>query len=149
MSWDFGGRRGPLSPFWAAAREIDPGVEDESRRAGAQEGSLARLFEGAGLRDVEASVLSVAVEHPSFEEWWHPYTLGVGPAGAFVAGLSDDRIADLRERCRALLPEPPFVLTSCAWASRASLSPPPGSSTRQIPDTGMEGVSCASWSSSS
>ena len=116
--WDFGGRRAPLSPFWAAARELDPGVEDESRRAGAQEGSLARLFEGAGLRDVEASVLSVAVEHPSFEEWWHPYTLGVGPAGAFVAGLGDDRRADLRERCLALLPEPPFVLTSCAWASR-------------------------------
>jgi SAM-dependent methyltransferase len=116
--WDFGGGRAPLSSFWAAARQIDPGVEDESNRAGAREGSLAGLFERAGLRDVEASVLSIAVEHPSFEEWWHPYTLGVGPAGSFVAGLDDNQLADLRERCLALLPEAPFVLTSCAWASR-------------------------------
>jgi hypothetical protein len=83
-----------------------------------REGSLPELFERAGLHDVETSVLSVSVEHPSFEEWWAPYTLGVGPAGSFVAGLDVDAVARLRERCRSLLPEAPFVLTSCAWASR-------------------------------
>ena len=47
---------------------------------------------------------SVDVEHPSFEEWWEPFTLGVGPAGAHVASLDADQQAQLRERCRELLP---------------------------------------------
>jgi SAM-dependent methyltransferase len=116
--WDHGGGRGPLSVFWAAAHEVNSEVEDESRRAGAREGELARLFEAAGLREIEESELSVSVEHPSFDEWWEPYTLGVGPAGAYAAGLDPERQAALRERCRELLPEPPFVLTVVAWSAR-------------------------------
>ena len=44
--------------------------------------------------------------------------LGVGPAGAYVASLDTDRRLELRERCRALLPAAPFVLTARAWAAR-------------------------------
>jgi len=33
--WDHAGSQGPLSLFWQAARELDPGVEDESHLAGA------------------------------------------------------------------------------------------------------------------
>ena len=64
------------------------------------------------------SVLSVAVEHPSFEEWWEPFTLGAGPAGGYAAGLDARRHAQLREHCRELLPAAPFVLTGRAWAAR-------------------------------
>jgi SAM-dependent methyltransferase len=116
--WDHAGGQGPLSLFWRAARELDPGVDDESGLAGAREGNLAELFEAAGLREIEESAMSVSLEHPSFEEWWEPYTRGVGPAGSYVAGLGPERQAELRERCRALLPRPPFVLTSRAWATR-------------------------------
>ncbi len=116
--WDHAGGRGPLSVFWEAARALDPTVEDESRRAGASEGSLEGLFASAGLRDVEGAVLSVTLEHPSFEDWWLPYTVGVGPGGSFMAGLDAEQLVELRERCRALLPEPPFELTFRAWASR-------------------------------
>ncbi len=89
-------RRGPLSIFWRAARELDPDVHDESRLAGAREGHLAELFEAVGLREIQQTTLSVALEHPSFEEWWEPYTRGVGPAGAYVAGLDPTRRAQLR-----------------------------------------------------
>jgi hypothetical protein len=34
--WDHAGGQGPLSLFWEAARELDPGVEDESQLAGAR-----------------------------------------------------------------------------------------------------------------
>ena len=34
--WDLAGGRAPLSPFWRAARELDPGVADESGLAGAR-----------------------------------------------------------------------------------------------------------------
>ena len=83
--WDHAGGRGPLSLFWSAVRELDPGADDESKLAGSREGHLAELFEAAGLRDVDDTALSVRVDHASFEEWWEPYTLGVGPAGAYVA----------------------------------------------------------------
>jgi SAM-dependent methyltransferase len=117
--WDLGGGRGPISPFWEAAHTLDADVLDESRLAGAREGHLAELFTAAGLGEPEATTLSVSVEHPSFEDWWEPFTLGVGPAGAYAAGLDPERQARLRDRSRELLPEPPFVLTSSAWAVRA------------------------------
>jgi SAM-dependent methyltransferase len=116
--WDHAGGRGPLSVFWDAARELDPDVDDESRLAGAREGHLVELFEAAGLRDVEDGDLSVDVEHPSFEEWWEPFTFGVGPAGGLVARLDPDRQAQLRDRCRKLLPEAPFVVSAHVWAAR-------------------------------
>jgi len=116
--WDHAGGQGPLSLFWEAARELDPAVDDESQLAGAREGHLAELFQAAGLREIEETVLSASVEHPSFEEWWEPFTGGVGPAGSFVAGLDADRQARLREICRSRLPVAPFVLTARAWATR-------------------------------
>lgn len=116
--WDHAGGHGPLSPFWQAARQLDPDVHDESQLAGTREGHLAELFQAAGLRQIEATALSAGVEHPSFEEWWAPFTLGVGPAGAYVASLHSERRAELRETCRRLLPAAPFVLTARAWAAR-------------------------------
>jgi SAM-dependent methyltransferase len=116
--WDHAGRRGPLSAFWQAARELEPDVEDESRRAGAREGHLGQLFREAGLCDIREGALSVSVEHPTFEDWWEPFTLGVGPAGGFAIGLDAKRRAALRERCRGLLPAAPFVITAGAWVAR-------------------------------
>jgi hypothetical protein len=91
---------------------------DESKMAGAREGHLAELFEAAGLRELEETAHSVDVEHPSFDEWWEPFTLGVGPAGAHVASLDADQQTQLRERCLELLPDPPFVVSAKAWAAR-------------------------------
>jgi SAM-dependent methyltransferase len=116
--WDHAGGHGPLSVFWEAAHELDPDVENESQLAGAREGGLTELFEAAGLRAVEESALSVELEHPSFEEWWEPFTLGVGPAGSYAARLDPERQARLRERCRELLPQAPFVVTARAWTAR-------------------------------
>jgi SAM-dependent methyltransferase len=116
--WDHAGGTGPLGLFWEAARELDGGVADESSLAGAHEGHLGELFRAAGLREVEEGALTVSVEHPSFEEWWEPFALGVGPAGRYVAGLDDARRAQLGERCRSMLPAAPFVLTARAWAAR-------------------------------
>jgi SAM-dependent methyltransferase len=116
--WDHAGGRGPLSVFWDAARELDPDVHDESRLAGARQGHLVELFEAAGLRDVEEGDLSVDVEHPSFEEWWEPFTFGVGPAGGLLTRLDPDRRSQLRERCRERLASAPFVVSAHAWAAR-------------------------------
>jgi ubiquinone/menaquinone biosynthesis C-methylase UbiE len=116
--WDHGGHQGPLRVFWQAARELDPNVDDESRLAGVREGHLAELFEAAGLHDVDEATLTANLEHATFDEWWEPFTGGVGPAGSFVASLDAERQVELRERCRSLLPVAPFVVTSIAWATR-------------------------------
>jgi ubiquinone/menaquinone biosynthesis C-methylase UbiE len=116
--WDHAGSQGPLHLFWRAAREMDPGVHDESNLAGAREGHLAEIFEAAGLRDVEQSTVSASLEHATFEEWWEPYTRGVGPAGSYLASLDDERKAELRARCRARVTTEPFVVTAVAWAAR-------------------------------
>ncbi len=117
--WDHvAGGQGPLSSYWDAVHELDPDLEDESALAGVREGHLTELFEAAGLHEIEETHLTVSVEHPTFEDWWEPFTLGVGPAGAYAAGLDPERQAQLRERCREKLPAAPFVLTVRAWAAR-------------------------------
>ena len=121
--WDHAGGGGPLSAFWDAARELEPGVGDESHLAGVREGHLAELFAAAGLKEIQEATLSVSLEHPTFEDWWHPFTQGVGPAGAHVAGLDAQGQAELRERCRSRLPDAPFVITARAWAARGRAEP--------------------------
>jgi SAM-dependent methyltransferase len=118
--WDYYGQTAPLSPFWAALEEFDSAAENESHLAGAREGHLGELFREARLADVQESSLRVGVEFESFEEWWAPYELGVGPAGAYVAKLDDARRAELRELCRARMPRAPFTITGRAWAARGS-----------------------------
>jgi SAM-dependent methyltransferase len=116
--WDLAGGRAPLGPFWKAARQLDPDVDDESRLAGAREGHLAELFDAAGVREIADGAISVSIEHATFDEWWEPYTLGVGPAGTHVAHLDETQRAALRDRCRDLLPDAPFTIEARAWAAR-------------------------------
>jgi SAM-dependent methyltransferase len=117
--WDYAGQRSPLDPFWAAAHDVTPGVRDETALPGARAGSLAELFAAAGMPDAESGELAVEVPHASFEDWWQPYTLAVGPAGLYVASLSPQDRERLRERCRELLPEAPFTIRAVAHTARA------------------------------
>lgn len=121
--WDHAGGQGPLSVFWDAAREFDPEVVDESHLAGARSGDLVRLCQAVGLEEIKETALSVSVEHPSFDAWWEPFTLGVGPAGAYTAALDSERQRQLRELCRERLPAAPFVLHTRAWAARGVTGP--------------------------
>jgi SAM-dependent methyltransferase len=117
--WDHAsGGQGPLTAYWAAVHDLDPEIPDESGLAGARQGELGELFEAAGVREIDEEPIEVRAEHPTFEDWWEPFELGVGPAGAFVAGLEPERRAELRELCRKRLPTPPFVLNARAWAAR-------------------------------
>lgn len=113
--WDHAGDRGPISTFWRAVRSLDPAAPDESDLAGARARHLASLFVAAGLDVIWNTVLSVRVRYDSADQWWEPYTLGVGPAGAYVAGLADADRDALRRRCRELLPPAPFDVDASAW----------------------------------
>jgi SAM-dependent methyltransferase len=116
--WDHDGGGGPLSLFWDAVGQLDPDVEGEGQLAGARDGHLAQLFREAGLASVADTSLSITVSHPSFDDWWEPFTFGVGPAGSYVAALDAERQMQLRDHCRHLVPTAPFTVTARAWAAR-------------------------------
>src|SRR5262249_13782127 len=117
--WDHAtGGCGRLSLFWEAARALDPHGRDESTLVGTAEGDLARLLDSAGTTEIEDGELAIDVEHDTFEDWWEPYTLGVGPVGVYVAGLDEGRREQLRERCRTLLPAAPLTRSLRAWAAK-------------------------------
>jgi SAM-dependent methyltransferase len=120
--WDHGGGAGPVSSFWAAVRAEGFDVDDESTWAGAREGHLAQLLDEAGLTQIEDTALSVGVEHATFDDWWDPYTLGVGPAGAFLAGIDETQRAQLRQQCQTMMPQAPFTVTARAWAARGRVA---------------------------
>jgi SAM-dependent methyltransferase len=117
--WDHAGDGGPVSLFWRGVRDLDPAAPDESGLAGAREGHLAELARAAGLVEVGSGSLSVTLPFATYDDWWRPFTLGVGPAGGYVAGLDDAARDALRAHCAALLPSAPFELTARAWVVRA------------------------------
>ena len=116
--WDHGSGQTPLGTFWEVVRELDLEAEDESELAGGRKGHLVELFRAAGLSNVEESVLHVRAEHETFDDWWHPFTLGVGPAGSYYAQLGEEQQREVREQCRAHLGDGPFTLDTRAWAAR-------------------------------
>jgi SAM-dependent methyltransferase len=117
--WDHAGERSPIATLWTAARELDPDARDESDLAGAREGALQALFVEAGLDDVTVTEHEAAFRPATFEEWWEPFTLGVGPAGAYVTSLDEPPRTRLRDRCRELWPA---AGPAVAWVARGRVS---------------------------
>lgn len=117
--WDHDGRRSPLSLVWGALLELVPDAVDESGLPGARRGHLEELATLAGLEDVTGGVVEVRVSFDDFDEWWEPYTFGIGPLGVCVAGLDEQQRSLVRLRCAALLGPAPFTIAAHAWAVRA------------------------------
>ena len=119
--WDHGTGPGPLTAFWAAVRRLDPSSRGEADLAGTHDGELVDLARQAGLAGAEQHVLTVHRRYESFEDWWEPFTFGIGPAGEIVASLDDAGRERLREACRRELPsDGPFELPARAWCVVAS-----------------------------
>jgi SAM-dependent methyltransferase len=117
--WDHAGGGGPLATFWRAVHDLDPEAPGEAGLAGAREGHLAELAEAAGLTEIVSTSLTAEVRFATLDDWWEPFTLGVGPAGAYVSGLDQARREILRARCSRLLPPEPFEIAASAWCVRA------------------------------
>jgi SAM-dependent methyltransferase len=115
--WDLAGNRSPLTAFWSGVHELIPGARDEAGSTGSGEGQLPQLFAAAGIGDVREVALPAEVMYESFDEWWEPYTYGVGPAGAYVARLDPATRDAVRDACRAQLGDGPLTITARAWAA--------------------------------
>jgi ubiquinone/menaquinone biosynthesis C-methylase UbiE len=119
--WDIaGGGMTMLHLFWSAMKAVKPEVEGEQRRAGTAEGDIAERLTRAGLRDVAAGALEVSVHYSGFNDFWEPFTFGVGPAGQAFDSLDDDQKAALRQAIRAQLPSGSFSLDARSWYATAT-----------------------------
>lgn len=116
--WDHSeGGTGALSGFWRVVQRYDPAAVGEGALPGSTAGDLTRLFAEAGLREVEETLLTVRLSFPTFEEWWEPFTLGVGPAGAYVNGLNQIERAGLVGALREEYGDGPLVVEAGAWTA--------------------------------
>ena len=119
--WDIaGGGMTMLSTFWTAARNLDPDAAGERARPGVTQGDIAERFRRAGLHDVVDGSLEATADYADFDDFWEPFTFAVGPAGEYLASLPPDRRAQLREACRATVPDTPFSLGARAWYARGT-----------------------------
>lgn len=122
--WDLG-RMPSISTFWDAANRVDRNSEHRSGdagRFGRSAGDLGGLLRAAGLADIEESSIKARSEYADFDDWWSPFTLGVGPIGTYVASLTDDQREAIRAACEETLGQPraPFTLEARAWFARGA-----------------------------
>jgi len=94
---------------------VDPDRSADVQRFRSADSIANLLGDGA-----EVELLVVDAEYADFDEFWSALTGGVGPAGAWVASLDEDRRAQAHEELRRFLGNPggAFTLTGRAWAAR-------------------------------
>ncbi len=122
--WDYAGEMQLLRRFWEAVEAIDAATAllGEGRRFPiANRDALARAFTEAGLDGVETRPIDIPTVFRDFNDLWSPFLGGQGPGPAYVASLSDERRAQLRDRLRQSLPvaaDGRISLIARAWAVR-------------------------------
>jgi SAM-dependent methyltransferase len=127
--WDYGGRMRMLRAFWDAAAEIQPGADkvDERNMPLSRSGELSQLWTLGGLEQVREQPLETEIRFSSFSDFWEPFLLGQGPAGAFVRTLDDDRLQHMRTAVRRRLArsseDEAFTLPARVWAVRGVVPP--------------------------
>ena len=116
--WDYADGMEMLRAFFDAALEIDPEAPDEGRvMRFCREGELGGLWATCGLSDLETGELWATGEYAGFDDYWEPFTSGLGPSGSYCASLDPERQAALRDACFRRLGSPAgaFTLRARAW----------------------------------
>lgn len=122
--WDYpGGGMGFIDVFWKAAAEIDPDameLDESARFPFCNKEGLAELCRHAGASETEITAIEVETRFPDFDAFWHPFTLGAGPAPGYVKSLPADRVQQLKDHLSDRLGKSgPVVLPARAWAVKA------------------------------
>lgn len=121
--WDYGERMQMLRLLWDAAARLDPTVvgQDEATMPLGRPGGLLDLWQRAGLEGVDGGRVGVSTLFEDFDDYWEPFLLGQGPAGAYVAGLPDAGREALRAELASSVGAAPFNLTATAWWVRGTV----------------------------
>jgi SAM-dependent methyltransferase len=125
--WDYGEGMEMLRVFWDEATALDPAIlpRDEKHMPLCRQGELAALFRDARLEMVSETALVARLQFTSFDDYWEPFRLKQGPAGAYVAELSRERQLALRERLRRRLlgngADGTIEMQARAWAAKGTI----------------------------
>jgi SAM-dependent methyltransferase len=124
--WDYpGGGMGFMRAFWSAAIALDPGASgfaEGKRFPFCTAVGLAELVSNADLQSVECAAIEIPTVFADFDDFWHPFTLGAGPAPGYCVSLPAEAREKLRLKLSDDLPRQDngaIALTARAWAVRA------------------------------
>jgi SAM-dependent methyltransferase len=124
--WDYPGRGVEfMREFWNAATALDPAaleLTEDRRFPFCTLDGLVELARDAGLDLVGSTSIEVPTVFASFEDYWHPFTLGAGPAPGYCMSLDPNFRQCLKEKLNHSLPRGPdrsISLKARAWAIKA------------------------------
>ncbi len=124
--WDYpGGGVEFMRAFWNAATALDPdalSLNEDKRFPFCTPNSLTDLVRGAGLPSVDCTPIEVPTVFEDFEDYWHPFTLGAGPAPGYCMDLDPEARQRLKEKLNDSLPrseDGSIAFKARAWAIKA------------------------------
>ena len=117
---------GFIDAFWKAAAEFDPSAAelDEGRRFPfCTRDGLESICREANIQSPEIAPIEIKTEFSDFDAFWHPFTLGAGPAPGYCMNLSDSDRQKLASRLAGTLGTGrEIVLPARAWAVKCRVS---------------------------
>ncbi len=125
--WDYGEGMEFLRVFWDEAIALRPGdaSRDERHMPLCRSGELSAIWRDAGLERVSEGALTIDTAFASFDDYWEPFLGRQGPAGRYVASLSEadrERLRTrLRERLLSISPDRTITMRARAWAVRGTV----------------------------
>jgi len=127
--WDYGEEMEMLRAFWDELVALRPDLDasDERHMPLCRQGELAALWREHDLRDIVNAPLTIETSFDGFDDYWSPFLLQQGPAGACAAALSpverDALASRLRRRLLGDGEDHPVHLRARAWAVRGVVPP--------------------------
>ncbi|HEX5108713.1 MAG TPA: methyltransferase domain-containing protein [Vicinamibacterales bacterium] len=125
--WDYGAGMEMLRVFWDEAVGLRPEADerDERHMPLCRRGDLSTLWHAHSLADVSEEALAIETRFSSFDDYWSPFLVKQGPAGAYVGALPPHDREQLRLRLQRRLlrgdADRPILLLARAWASKGTV----------------------------
>jgi SAM-dependent methyltransferase len=127
--WDYpGGGVEFMRAFWTAATALNTSAADlteDKRFPLCSADGLIDLAKRAGLASADVTAIEMPTVFKNFEDSWHPFTLGTGPAPGYCASLAPEARQQLKDKLNESLPQREdgsIHLKARAWAIRATIS---------------------------
>jgi ubiquinone/menaquinone biosynthesis C-methylase UbiE len=124
--WDYpGGGIEFMHAFWQAATALDPAaleLTEGKRFPFCTPDDLTALARRAGLASITWTAVETETVFKDFDDYWHPFTLGAGPAPGYCMSLAPEARQTLKEKLQQTLPrrgDGTIPLKARAWAVKA------------------------------
>jgi ubiquinone/menaquinone biosynthesis C-methylase UbiE len=101
--WDVPGGGLPHAPFHAAMKSLGISLPIPPGSANSQRDAMLALWQKAGLKSIEMTVIRIHTSYANFDEFWNASTVSVGPLSKAIHEMSAGMREQLRSRLRQQL----------------------------------------------